>query len=156
MMKISEFAEFTQRSPRTLRLYEELGLLTPHQRTAGGFRLYHAEQAVRLVYIDKLQSLGCSLSDIQTLLESWRTQPTAAAGMKALEDAYREKLNEVTHALHQLKAIEHELKESLEFLQGCHHCKTLAQPEKACAHCDRTEDELSPLIKGISNPKSSP
>jgi DNA-binding transcriptional MerR regulator len=54
MMKISEFAEFTQRSPRALRLYEELGLLTPHERTEGGFRFYHADQAICLAYIDKL------------------------------------------------------------------------------------------------------
>ena len=156
MMKISEFAELTQRSPRTLRLYEELGLLTPRQRTAGGFRLYHAEQAVRLVYIDKLQALGCSLNDIQSLIESWRSQPTAAAGMKALELAYKEKLREVSAALHQLKIIERELTESLQFLKGCHNCTTQDQPEDACPHCIRTEHEPSPLIKGISDPSKRP
>jgi DNA-binding transcriptional MerR regulator len=155
MMKISEFAEFTQNSPRALRLYEELGLLTPHRRTVGGFRLYKADQAIRLAYIDRLQSLGCSLNEIQVLIESWRSQATAVEGMRALEVAYREKLNEVRSALEQLKIVEQELSESITFLQGCHSCTTDHNPSEACSHCDRTEGQESPLIKGISEPSSN-
>ena len=73
MMKISAFAEYTQRSPRTLRYYEELGLRSHQERTGVEFRLYRADQALQLEYIDKLQELGCSLSDIQSLIESNNT-----------------------------------------------------------------------------------
>ncbi len=154
MMKISEFAEFTQRSPRALRLYEELGLLTPHERTEGGFRLYHADQATRLAYIDKLQALGCSLADIQQLIESWQSQGNAAQGMRALEIAYLEKLKEVRSALTKLKEVEQELSDSIAFLQGCHDCTIEVEPTQACAHCDRSEAHPSDLIRGISEPSS--
>ena len=152
MMKISEFATFTQRSPRALRLYEELGLLTPQQRTAGGFRLYKADQAIRLSYIDKLQALGCSLSDIQELIVAWQSQPTAPQGMRALEEAYLVKLQEVQTAIQKLQTVERELSESIDFLKGCHDCPTDTEPLSACSHCDRTELQDSPLIKGISEP----
>ena len=154
MMKISEFAEFTQRSPRALRLYEELGILIPQERTEGGFRLYKADQAIRLSYIDKLQALGCSLSDIKELVSSWQSQPTGYLGMRALEQAYILKLEEVRAAIQKLKTVELELAESIEFLKGCHDCTTEVEPIEACSHCTRTEQEVSPLIKGISEPSS--
>ena len=155
MMKISEFAAFTQRSPRALRLYEELGILTPHERTEGGFRLYHADQATRLAYIDKLQALGCSLTDIQQLIESWQSQSNAAQGMRALEIAYLEKLKQVREALQQLQQVEQELNESIAFLQGCHDCTIEVSPDQACSQCDRSEAQTSDLIRGISEPSSN-
>ena len=55
LLKISEFARETDLSPRTLRLYEEQGLLTPKARSVGGFRFYSLEQRKRLHYIQKLK-----------------------------------------------------------------------------------------------------
>ena len=152
MMKISEFAAFTQRSPRALRLYEELGLLTPHERTQGGFRLYHADQATRLTYIDKLQALGCSLTDIQKLIKSWQSQSNAAQGMHALKTVYLEKLEEVRAALKQLQQVEQELIESISFLQGCHDCTVEVAPDQACSQCNRNKAQVLDLIRGISEP----
>lgn len=156
MMKISAFAEFTQRSPRALRHYEELGLLSPQERTEGGFRLYRADQALRLEYIDKLQALGCSLSDIQQLIEAWRSQAIAHQGMRALELAYQEKLIEVRAAIDRLCAVESELSESVEFLKGCHDCPSDTSPTQACSQCERADEHHSPLIRGISEPSSGP
>ena len=155
MMKISAFAEYTQRSPRALRHYEELGLLSPKERTEGGFRLYQADQALRLEYIDKLQALGCSLADIQQLIEAWRTPDNAQEGMRALEAAYEEKLIEVRVAIARLRAVESELAESVEFLKGCRNCTSDTSPVEACTQCERVERHSSPLIKGISEPSSS-
>ena len=152
MMKISEFATFTQRSPRALRLYEELGLLIPHERTAGGFRLYHADQATRLTYIDKLQTLGCSLTNIQKIVKSWQSHSNAAQGMRSLKTAYLEKLKEVRDALKQLQLVEQELIESISFLQGCHDCTIETAPDQACSQCNRGKAQALDLVRGISEP----
>lgn len=151
MKKIGEFALQTNRSPRALRLYEERGLLTPRQRSAGGFRLYGEEQALQVAYIDKLQELGCSLSDIQMLIESWRTQSTAHEGMHALEAIYRQKHLEVCAAIEKLKRVERELSESLHFLKGCRECTTEVSPQEACHRCARSNQQSLTLIKGISD-----
>ena len=155
MKKIGEFAQETNRSPRALRLYEERGLLTPQERSVGGFRLYGEEQALQVAYIDKLQELGCSLSDIQALIESWRTQSTAHEGMHALETTYRQKHLEVCAAIETLKRVERELSESLLFLEGCHECTTDGSPQDACHQCARAERQSLTLISGISGPGRS-
>jgi DNA-binding transcriptional MerR regulator len=56
-------------STRTLRYYEQLGMLTPSARTAGGARRYSPSDVTRLLRIRELQSLmGFNLTDIQSIL----------------------------------------------------------------------------------------
>ena len=151
MKKIGEIAQQTNRSPRALRLYEERGLLIPSQRSVGGFRLYGEEQVLQVEYIDKLQELGCSLSDIQSLIDSWRSQSTAHEGMQELEVAYQQKYLEVCAAIEKLERVKYELTESLIFLEGCHTCSTTTSPQDTCYQCTRPERQNLTLIRGISS-----
>lgn len=58
-------------TPRTLRYYEEVGLVTPAARTAGGHRLYDSETVERLQQILRLKdNLGVSLQEIREILEA--------------------------------------------------------------------------------------
>jgi DNA-binding transcriptional MerR regulator len=54
---------------KTIRYYEELGLLKTTGRTEGGFRLFDADVFVRLNFIKRAQSLGLSLSEIGEFLQ---------------------------------------------------------------------------------------
>lgn len=54
---------------KTIRYYEEVGLLLKPPRTASGYRLYPPQTADRLVFIKKAQSLGLQLKDIKEILE---------------------------------------------------------------------------------------
>ncbi|MBD2773353.1 heavy metal-responsive transcriptional regulator [Iningainema tapete] len=53
---------------KTIRYYEELGLLKASGRTEGGFRLFNSDVLVRLNFIKRAQSLGMSLSEIKEFL----------------------------------------------------------------------------------------
>jgi MerR family transcriptional regulator, copper efflux regulator len=53
---------------KTIRYYEELGLLKASGRTEGGFRLFDADVLSRLNFIKRAQSLGLSLSEIKDFL----------------------------------------------------------------------------------------
>lgn len=53
---------------RTVRYYEESGLLTPAGRTPGGFRLYDDDAVDRLLVIRKMKSLGFTLEEMRSLL----------------------------------------------------------------------------------------
>lgn len=56
-------------TPRAIRYYEEMGLLSPAGRTAGGFRLFTEEEIARLLRIKELQTLlGFSLAEIKETL----------------------------------------------------------------------------------------
>ena len=65
---IGEVAELLGITPKTIRHYEKLGLLGKPQRSESGYRLYAAEDLLRLHRVKKLQSLGLSLERIKEIL----------------------------------------------------------------------------------------
>ncbi|MCA0294790.1 MAG: HEAT repeat domain-containing protein [Actinobacteria bacterium] len=62
--RIGEVSERTGLTRRTLRHYQELGLLTPSGRSWGDYRLYDADDLLRLLQIQNLKALGLSLPEI--------------------------------------------------------------------------------------------
>lgn len=70
-LQIGEVAERTGVTQRTLRFYEEKGLLRPPTRMEGGFRLYSEEDVKRVQKIRRLQDLlGVSLADIKEMVDA--------------------------------------------------------------------------------------
>jgi MerR family transcriptional regulator, thiopeptide resistance regulator len=67
--RIGELARETGLTVRTLHHYDQLGLLSPLSRTAGGHRCYTSGDVRRLHRIVALRSLGISLAEIGTLLD---------------------------------------------------------------------------------------
>jgi DNA-binding transcriptional MerR regulator len=68
-LKIGEVSSITGMSVKTIRYYEEIGLLTPATtRSRSGYRLFTSTVLNRLAFIKRAQSLGLSLSEIQELL----------------------------------------------------------------------------------------
>lgn len=69
--QIGEVAERTGVTQRTLRFYEEKGLLDPPERMDGGFRLYSDEDINRVTYVRRLQELlGFTLSEIKEMVDA--------------------------------------------------------------------------------------
>jgi MerR family copper efflux transcriptional regulator len=68
-MHIGELAERTGMSLRTLRHYDEVGLVTASGRTEGGFRLYTHDDYERLLLIRRMKPLGYSLEEMAELLD---------------------------------------------------------------------------------------
>ena len=60
-MQIGEVAEQVGLSLRTIRYYEEVGLVTPSSRTSGGFRLYTETEVARLRLVKRMKPLEFSL-----------------------------------------------------------------------------------------------
>jgi DNA-binding transcriptional MerR regulator len=67
-MTVGALAKRVRVSIRTLRYYDEIGLLTPARHTAKGYRLYGAGDVARLQQIRSLRQLGFSLDEIRALL----------------------------------------------------------------------------------------
>lgn len=68
-MRIGEVAEQTSLSFRTLRHYEDVGLVTPSGRTEGGFRLYTEQDVTRLMIVRRMKPLGYTLDEMRAALE---------------------------------------------------------------------------------------
>jgi DNA-binding transcriptional MerR regulator len=68
LMHIGRVADAIGLSLRTIRYYEEIGLVKPSGRTAGGFRLYNDDDVDRLLLIKRMKPLGYPLEEMARLL----------------------------------------------------------------------------------------
>lgn len=69
MHQIGEVAEAVGLSLRTIRHYEEVGLVPPSGRTAGGFRLYTDDDVERLRVVKQMKPLDFTLEEMRDLLQ---------------------------------------------------------------------------------------
>lgn len=94
-MHIGEVAERTGLSHRTIRYYEEMGLVEPAARTEGGFRLYDEAAVERLLLIMPMKPLGFSIDEVRDLLVALDTLAAPSspaedrAGARAVVDRIR-------------------------------------------------------------------
>lgn len=118
-LQIGEAAERCGLTQRTLRFYEEKGLLKPPTRMEGGFRLYSPEDLERIDRIKQLKELlGFSLAEIKELLDAedvrlqiraeWRKDADIAEKAAKIRQA-----REAT--LRQLQLVDHKVERLLEF-----------------------------------------
>ncbi len=70
LLQIGDVDERVGLSLRTLRYFEEVGLLTPDSRTQGGFRLYAEEQVDRIMLIKQMKPLGFTVHEMRELLDA--------------------------------------------------------------------------------------
>lgn len=89
-MQIGEVAARTELSLRTIRHYEETGLVIPSARSQGGFRLYTETDVARLMVIRRMKPLGFTLEQMRDLLDATDRLDSD----DALDDAQREDLLE--------------------------------------------------------------
>ncbi|HZU09034.1 MAG TPA: MerR family transcriptional regulator [Pseudacidobacterium sp.] len=106
MFKIGEFSALTRISVKTLRFYDEVGLLKPaHVDTWTGYRYYSAQQLPRLHRILALKDLGFSLEQIVKALDS-NISPQELRGMVMLRRAEQEgRVREEQERLNRLETL---------------------------------------------------
>jgi MerR family copper efflux transcriptional regulator len=86
-MRIGSVAERTELSIRTLRHYDEVGLVTPSARSSGGFRLYTSRDVDRLHTIRQMKPLGFTLEEMRQLLDSLDTLTNHASDAAETREA---------------------------------------------------------------------
>jgi DNA-binding transcriptional MerR regulator len=133
-LRVGDLAKRTGKTVRALHLYEEHGLLSPAQRSNGGYRLYNRESELRVRWIDKLQQMGFSLSDIKQIVAHVEAGASAPEAMHRVREIFREKLAETREQVRRLKALESELTASVAYLETCDRCDT-EELLSACTAC---------------------
>lgn len=107
LLKIGEVAENSGLPVKTIRYYEEIGLLTPTvERSEAGYRLFHAETLNRLAFIKRSQSLGLNLKEIQQILSIHDQGDLPCGEVKQHLEA---KVAEITRQIDALKTLRAEL-----------------------------------------------
>ncbi|MGC4792224.1 MerR family transcriptional regulator [Micromonospora sp. DT178] len=83
LMQIGEVAERIGLSIRTIRHYEDVGLIVPSARSDGGFRLYTAPDLDRLAVVKRMKPLGFTLDEMRDLLAVLDALDTAGGAERA-------------------------------------------------------------------------
>ena len=88
LLRIQEVAATLGLTARTIRYYEEIGLLTPAARSEGDYRLYDADDVERLRFIKDLRDeAGFSLAEIGRMLEDEAARTRNRARFRSSRDA---------------------------------------------------------------------
>ncbi|WP_437732326.1 MerR family transcriptional regulator [Sorangium sp. So ce1335] len=152
LLQVGDIAKATGKTVRAIHHYEEVGLLRPHARSKGRYRLYDNAALTRVRWIGKLHDLGLSLSQIQQIVSTWESSSSAPGAMSRIRDVYQQKLEEVREQIAHLETLEHELVASLAYLDTCETCDP-AELVAACTNCNlhdksQAEPELVAGIRG--------
>lgn len=87
LLRIQAVAEDVGLTPRSIRYYEEIGLLKPAARSEGAYRLYDGDDIERLRFIKGLRDdAGFSLAEIGQLLEDERARARISARFRETHD----------------------------------------------------------------------
>jgi DNA-binding transcriptional MerR regulator len=123
---IGELSKYFDITARSIRFYEEQGLLAPEGQ--GQSRIYHLKDKVRLKLILRGKRLGFSLAEIKTLFELYDTNPNSAAQLETMLDLTEQKravlnqqLNDIQMLMNELDDVESRCKEELIELQRGNH-----------------------------------
>lgn len=84
--QIGEAAERAGLSIRTIRYYEEMGLVSPSGHTPGGFRLYTDDDIERLLLVKATKPLELSLETSQEMLRAWDRLASGQGGAREREE----------------------------------------------------------------------
>jgi MerR family transcriptional regulator, repressor of the yfmOP operon len=113
LRRIGDVAEVTGLTSRTIRYYEELGLLNPAAHVSGANRRYDEEDVERLLLIKRLREVvGLSLADVKTFLETETERRALSREYHATTDPIRrtELLDRVEPILvRRVRLLEHKL-----------------------------------------------
>lgn len=151
--KIGEIASLLATSIRTIRFYEEEGLLKPI-RTARGTRLYSDKHIARLKTILRLTKLGFSIEAIRKIAEIREQSKTGDEGSILLEHHFAGILNIIANQMIELQKISLEINSAQTIISGCHGCSNTPSSQ-GCPNCpvkERVNDiELLNLVWDTEN-----
>ncbi|WP_432449436.1 Cu(I)-responsive transcriptional regulator [Aliiroseovarius marinus] len=125
-MNISDAAKHTGLPAKTIRYYEDIGLITP-MRDLNGYRVFRETELHKLTFLARARALGFSIEDCRALLALYEDQSRASSDVKRIARAH---LDEIEAKIADLNAMR----------------DTLSTLVQACAGDSRPD---CPILQGI-------
>src|SRR5262245_61518609 len=113
-MRIGELAEQAGVTPRTIRYYEDLGLLGPSEREGQGFRYYTETELTRLKKIDVLKQLGLTLEEIGEVIPLYCEDSTGLLGKQRVLEIREAQLAETDEKIMVLQRFRSEIQSKID------------------------------------------
>lgn len=130
-MVIGEAARLSDMSAKTIRYYEDIGLVLPASRTQSGYRDYSDREVHTLQFLNRARSLGFSVKECRELISLYEDQDRASADVKAIAKTH---VDEISRKIIELEDMRH----------------TLSSLMKKCHGDDRPD---CPILEGLAGKK---
>ncbi len=115
-MNIKEVAELSRVPAKTIRFYEEIGLVRPG-RAGNGYRRFSEHDLHKLAFIGRARSLGFSVEDCRTLLSLYEDRDRASAEVKRVAEDH---LRRIEAKIVELEAMKRTLTDLVHSCRGDH------------------------------------
>ena len=147
MMHIGRLAKKAGTTTRTVRYYEEMGLVEPEGRTPGGFRCYSEAQFLRLRMILSLKEMGFELEAIRAILDRRYHSRTAGGLASVILIDLRERVQEVNAEVSRLCRTRERIRQCIDSLGRCRPCERRLG-DRVCTECHEREErgEMLPFF----------
>ncbi len=116
--RIGEIGTLLDLSTRTIRYYEEIGLLNTVKRIEGGRRIYTEDDLRRLRFIKKLKLLGLSLGEMAELENHYNRHRTNKKVLPKVAELLRHHIAEVESRLTELGTLKQEINNYLNHIES--------------------------------------
>ena len=124
-LTIGALAKRTGVPAKTIRYYEEVGLLPKPRRAANGYRSYDERAVHTLRFVGRSRDLGFSMEDIGELLTLWNNKGRKSSSVRAIAEAHVAAIQDKIHLLE-------DMKNTLEHLVHC--CRGDDRPDCPILH----------------------
>ena len=136
---LKEMVRRSGATPRTIRFYEEVGLISPIGRTPGGHRQYSERELEKLGFIADLRDAGLAIEEIKELFDLRRQAGSAKEGSVQVVRRLNEKIEELRRRMVVLGRLRDEFASSVDIFQhSCAECRHTPGQEvcEACTDID--------------------
>ncbi len=139
MLTIKEVASKSGLPPKTIRYYEEIGLVRP-LRSDNGYRVFRDTDLHKLTFLSRARSLGFSIEDCRRLLALYEDKARASSDVKALAQAH---LAQIAAKIAELQAMQATLGDLVAACAGDARpdCPILAGIDDARTPCEGEVDK---------------
>jgi MerR family copper efflux transcriptional regulator len=114
-MNIGEAAVRSGVPAKTIRYYEQIGLLGSPARSENLYRSYDEDDAALLRFVGRARRLGFSIEELRSLVALYRDRSRSSRDVKALA---KQHLADIDRKIHELQSLRHAMSELIERCQG--------------------------------------
>lgn len=147
-LKIGEVARLVGVPAKTLRYYEDIGLISPAGRTDSGYRLYGWRELEQIGFVRRAKTMGLTLEQIRGLVEA-AEEGMPSGVLRRLDVLLEQKLEETERSLEELRAFRESL---LEYRERA----AMAEERGACRCAQRGEGEFCGCVTAATEGVTPP
>lgn len=136
LLTTGDMARLSSNTVRTVRFYEETGVLEPAHRSEGGHRLFPTSELDKLVFISAMRDAGLSLEEIKLLLGMKSAHQNGAEASRQITEVLERHISSMTEKIAVLSRVRAEFQQAAGVLDSCRDCHDEPRFPKECAGCD--------------------